>query len=37
MEAAGAPGERQAGGWMEESLQAPVGTGVTLMAAVTPP
>lgn len=35
-EAAGAPGERQAGGWME-SLQALVGSGVTLMAAVTPP
>lgn len=35
-EAAGAPGERQAGGWTE-SLQALVGTGVTLMAAVTPP
>lgn len=34
-EAVGAPGERQAGGWVE-SLQALVGTGVTLMAAVTP-
>lgn len=35
-EAAGAPGEGQAGGWTE-ARQALVGTGVTLMAALTPP